>query len=90
MQEQRYILLIERGDLGLQNFAPDAGPRSFDEVRQFLTARKRVRLEQGLPSETFRLALVSSKPLIDGAIDRLWEDGAEHDLFVAESTNASD
>jgi len=81
VSNRKYILLIERGDVGLQNFAPDADLLSFEDARTFVQKRQKVRLESGLPAETFHLAEVCPTPLIGAAIDMLWEQGAEHQLI---------
>ena len=74
---QKYILLLDRDDLGLQNFAPDANLLSLNDVRSFIEKRSVVRKANGLPEETFFLAEVFPRPLLGDAVDDLWDDFAK-------------
>lgn len=75
-ENRKFVLLLERDDLGLQNFAPDAGLRSLRDIREFIQKRSLMRKADGLPEETFFVAEVIPTPLTGSAIDDLWEDDA--------------
>ncbi len=77
MSEHKYVLLIERPDLGLQNFAPGSGLLTFGEVRNLIAKSHAAKGERGLPEDRFYIAAVAPEPLTGRSVGSLWEKDAE-------------